>query len=279
MDVKVLTDEGYVKPSKKIYSETDTYFKFVFANCIGYLTATADHLWNIFDKEGNEVIETSEFIYNNFNFFAVDGKIKINNRESSKKYYIRKIEKKKGKDKKKFFCYELPTEQHQFFVYPKRNFIQEMICRKIYKDDLEVFGVKKPGVFVHNCQGRIGCGRLQSMSSMMLFGNTIGTSIDGNAKGAGIFSANSVLYNIQYFFESPDWIKNWYKKCGFSNMGYVIHGSYPEVKETEEEPQEDVDVSKEELDGIFDFKPEVSIFEYDENLRKEVNRTEKQSFD
>lgn len=276
--MKILSDKGYIEPIKEIPSfDSDSYFKIIFNDNLGYILATNDHFWNVI-IDNHEEIETTEYLYNNF--FSLKSKkgLKLDIPESNCEYFIKKIKKINGK-KKKFFCYEIDTPKKQFMIYPKRNLLQEYIANKKFKDDIDLFEVKRAGVFIHNCQCRIGCGRLQGMSSMMLFGNTIGTSVDGSRQGSGIMASNGVMYNIQYFYEEIEWLKKWYKKCGFDKQGYCIHGSYPENKVSKTEEDRETNLTTDDLDAIFDFKPEVAVFEYDQELRKEVNRTQKQNFE
>ena len=46
------------------------------------------------------------------------------------------------------------------------------------------------------------CGRLESTPSMMALGSTLGTTVDGNHKGAGITKMQGQISRVQYYFEN-----------------------------------------------------------------------------
>lgn len=85
---------------------------------------------------------------------------------------------------------------------------------------------KPPGsddlVFTHNCAARICCGRLEQTPSMMALGSTLGTTVDGNHKGAGITKMQGQISRVQYYFENQSWISNTYFKYrGLNEKGYL----------------------------------------------------------
>ena len=76
------------------------------------------------------------------------------------------------------------------------------------------------GTIQNNCQMRMGCGRLQTIASMMAFGNTIGTTINGQQPGAGAVFANGKIDMIQYYYADHSWIEQWYAERGLDKKGY-----------------------------------------------------------
>ena len=126
-------------------------------------------------------------------------------------------------------------------------------------------GIKYSKLFVHNCQARMVCGRLNGTASMMALGNSLATSIDGSKKGRGIVSVNGVMSNLQYYFEKPEWIEGWWNDRGLDNKGY----------DNSEIQEEEIILSGEEEINIVD-----EMVEYDfEGIHKEVNNAKKQEFD
>lgn len=57
---------------------------------------------------------------------------------------------------------------------------------------------------------------------MMALGSTLGTTIDGSHKGAGITKMQGEISRVQYYFEQQAWINNTYfKQRGLNNLGYL----------------------------------------------------------
>ena len=76
-------------------------------------------------------------------------------------------------------------------------------------------------IFSHNCGARVVCGRLEPVPSMMALGSTLGTTIDGAHKGAGITKMQGEISRVQYYFEQQSWINNTYfKQRGLDDFGY-----------------------------------------------------------
>jgi len=183
---------------------------------------------------------------------------------------------------------------------------------KLFKLDLE-----NGEILTHNCQFRAACGRLGSIASMMLFGNTMATTIDGSHPGAGMISANGSISSIQYYYEGIEWIQSFYKKCGYDETGHRGTVKKPsnitQPAPTEDIPSEDMedftidvgdiadseeDVSEdknaeekpkteekseeeeylEDLDNIFDFKHDIAKIEI-EGISGEVDKTKRQKFE
>jgi hypothetical protein len=86
-------------------------------------------------------------------------------------------------------------------------------------------------VFTHNCGARVVCGRLEGTPSMMALGSTLGTTIDGSHKGAGITKMQGEISRVQYYFEKQEWIQNvYFKQRGLNEFGYY-DGKQNEVAE------------------------------------------------
>lgn len=89
----------------------------------------------------------------------------------------------------------------------------------------------KNAIFTHNCGARVVCGRLESTPSMMALGSTLGTTIDGSHKGAGITKMQGEISRVQYYFEQQKWIDEvYFKQRGLNSLGY-LEG---QIEETED---------------------------------------------
>lgn len=77
-------------------------------------------------------------------------------------------------------------------------------------------------IFTHNCGARVVCGRLESIPSQMALGSTLGTTIDGSHKGAGITKMQGEISRVQYYYEDQSWIaKTYFKQRGLNELGYL----------------------------------------------------------
>lgn len=77
-------------------------------------------------------------------------------------------------------------------------------------------------VFTHNCAARIVAGRLEQTASMMALGSTLGTTVDGSHKGAGITKMQGQISRVQYYFEQQKWINEvYFKQRGLDELGYT----------------------------------------------------------
>ena len=93
-----------------------------------------------------------------------------------------------------------------------------MILSKLRKKIL----VKSNMVFTSNCGGRMVCGRLEGTPSMMALGSTLGCTIDGSHKGAGITKMQGQISRVQYYYEDQSWIVNTYfTQRGLNALGYL----------------------------------------------------------
>lgn len=74
------------------------------------------------------------------------------------------------------------------------------------------------------------CGRLESTPSMMALGSTLGTTVDGNHKGAGITKMQGQISRVQYYFENQSWISDiYFAYRGLNEKGYL--DNQPELEE------------------------------------------------
>lgn len=56
----------------------------------------------------------------------------------------------------------------------------------------------------------------------MALGSTLGTTIDGNHKGAGITKMQGEIARVQYYFENQTWISNvYFKQRGLNALGFL----------------------------------------------------------
>lgn len=252
----VLTPSGPVQ-GRKIKTVTNKYFIVSFG-LRGKCFATDDHLWPT--EYG---LKTTAEIYNQY-----DGQAKI-----PKYGYKIKVKKPKNPIMREFYCFSLQDKDKMFAIQLEQNIIE-----KIYDTIYKITHKDKKLLFVHNCQGRLACGRLGSIASMMFSGNTVATTINGAVPGEGMLCMNGVIYNVHYYFTEVDFLFDWYKKCGFSKKGYTTHGVYAEDKEMNKEEEKVEDVTQEELDDIFEFNPELVEFKIDDDLKKEINRSRSQEY-
>jgi len=73
-----------------------------------------------------------------------------------------------------------------------------------------------------SCGARVVCGRLEGTPSMMALGSTLGTTIDGHHKGAGITKMQGEISRVQYYYEDQSWIqKVYFKQRGLNQFGYM----------------------------------------------------------
>lgn len=86
-------------------------------------------------------------------------------------------------------------------------------------------------IYTHNCGARVVCGRLEGTPSMMALGSTLGTTIDGSHKGAGITKMQGEISRVQYYFEKQSWINDvYFKQRGLNQFGFLDE-SAPEAAE------------------------------------------------
>lgn len=207
----------------------------------GIIDCSDNHLWKVWDETGISVVVDTIDIFSSpekfkLRFGAIDGGI------------LRKIKEIKPKP---VSCISIDSEDNLFEI-----------------------SLPNGVILTHNCQFRAGCGRLGSIASMMLFGNTIATTVDGNHPGAGMISSNGSVSSIQYYFEEISWIDNFYSTCGFDKKGFRTK---EEVKDTDKD-HEITEITEENLEDILNFESEVEEIEI-EGLKAEFDKTKRQDFE
>ena len=56
---------------------------------------------------------------------------------------------------------------------------------------------------------------------MMALGSTLGTTIDGSHKGAGITKMQGEISRVQYYYENQSWIsETYFKQRGLNSLGF-----------------------------------------------------------
>ena len=233
---EVLGPNGFVKVEELVKKHIPTrMFNMKFD--VGKVKCSGDHLWLVFLDDKEYLLTTIE-IFN-----------------SKEKEY--RFGKKNG-----------PRLLKMKEIPPK-----PVCCIKVKSEDkLFTINLPKGNILTHNCQFRAACGRLGSVASMMLFGNTMATTIDGSHPGAGMISANGAISSIQYYYEEINWIQKFYKKCGYDKLGHRSVDIGNNQINNEEE------LSEEDIDSIFDFKHDISKIEI-EGISGEVDKTKKQKFE
>ena len=123
------------------------------------------------------------------------------------------------------------------------------ILEKVFKrkgGDLNKSGttMDKNMIFTHNCAARIQivAGRLEQTASMMSLGSTLGTTVDGTHKGAGITKMQGQISRVQYYFEEQKWIdETYFSQRGLDSLGYLDGVSEQAADEIELEGDIDLD--------------------------------------
>ena len=125
---------------------------------------------------------------------------------------------------------------------------------------------KNNSVFTHNCSARIVAGRVEQTPSMMALGSTLGTTIDGNHKGAGITKMQGEISRVQYYYENQSWLADTYfKQRRLDEKGY----------NNNELQVEDIELSGDiELDNFNN----TTVFEFDDQ-KAEIENRKKQQFE
>ena len=130
---------------------------------------------------------------------------------------------------------------------------------------MKIKKLDKSAIFTHNCGARIVAGRLESTPSMMALGSTLGTTIDGSHKGAGITKMQGQISRVQYYYEDQPWISEvYFKQRGLDSLGYD-----PSAKQKEN--IDDIDLSG-EID--LDNSASTTTFDFDDQHAEIDNRKE-----
>ena len=90
----------------------------------------------------------------------------------------------------------------------------------------------------------------------MALGSTLGTTVDGTHKGAGITKMQGQISRVQYYFENQKWITDTYfKQRGLDALGYV-DGSISNQAADEIELSGDLDLDNMNSNTVIDFDGE-----------------------
>lgn len=77
---------------------------------------------------------------------------------------------------------------------------------------------------------------------MMSLGSTLGTTVDGTHKGAGITKMQGQISRVQYYFEEQKWIdETYFSQRGLDSLGYLDGVSEQAADEIELEGDIDLD--------------------------------------
>lgn len=91
---------------------------------------------------------------------------------------------------------------------------------------------------------------------MMALGSTLGTTIDGTHKGAGMTKMQGQISRVQYYFEKQAWISDTYfKQRGLDNLGYTP-GTTDSLIVDEVELSGDIDLENNNSTTVIDFAGE-----------------------
>lgn len=115
--------------------------------------------------------------------------------------------------------------------------------------------IEPNAIFTHNCAARIVAGRLEQTASMMALGSTLGTTVDGTHKGAGITKMQGQIARVQYYFENQSWIYNTYfKQRGLNKLGYL--DNQEELLADDIELSGEIELNDSKDKTVFDFDGE-----------------------
>ena len=88
---------------------------------------------------------------------------------------------------------------------------------------------------------------------MMALGSTLGTTVDGTHKGAGITKMQGQISRVQYYYESQKWITEvYFKQRGLDPLGYTIGAENSNVAD-EIELSGDIDLDNMNSTSVIEF--------------------------
>ena len=89
----------------------------------------------------------------------------------------------------------------------------------------------------------------------MALGSTLGTTVDGTHKGAGITKMQGQISRVQYYFEKQSWIEETYfKQRGLDKLGYLNGTSDATVEDVD--LSGDIDLDNNNSTTVIDFDGE-----------------------
>ena len=268
-DDLVLGLDGYYHPIKLLeIHKPDLMFELTFSDSktleeIGKIKSSGNHSWRLYNNEDdNFTILNTDIIYELVNLHKVSGS--IFNYSVGKKFgpYITS-------------CLVIPPVLSRCITVLKDcydcngNLIEG---EEYFEHEFEIETDKGVTLFTQNCQERLVCGQLGSIASRMALDDSSATAIDGTHKGAGLIKAQSEKTNIQYYFEDPKWIEEYYRKRGLNAKGFE------ENKDTSFSDDIDYD-SLVSGDSEIDIQLNKDVTQIDfNNIHKEIDNTKKQKF-
>lgn len=91
---------------------------------------------------------------------------------------------------------------------------------------------------------------------MMALGSTLGTTVDGTHKGAGITKMQGQISRVQYYYERQAWITDvYFKQRGLDPLGYTIGAENSNVAD-EIELSGDIDLDNSVSTTVIEFDGE-----------------------
>lgn len=90
----------------------------------------------------------------------------------------------------------------------------------------------------------------------MALGSTLGTTVDGTHKGAGITKMQGQISRVQYYFEKQQWISDTYfKQRGLNALGYLDNTEQVDVTD-DIELEGEIDLDDSTSKTVIDFDGE-----------------------
>ena len=96
---------------------------------------------------------------------------------------------------------------------------------------------------------------MEQTASMMALGSTLGTTVDGTHKGAGITKMQGQISRVQYYFEQQKWInETYFRQRGLDDLGY-LNGESAQVSD-DVELEGEIDLDNMNSTTVIDFDGE-----------------------
>ncbi|MBQ8218388.1 MAG: hypothetical protein IJZ79_03690 [Bacilli bacterium] len=92
---------------------------------------------------------------------------------------------------------------------------------------------------------------------MMALGSTLGTTVDGTHKGAGITKMQGQISRVQYYFEQQKWInETYFRQRGLDDLGYSPNADMNASAADDIELSGDIDLDNMNSTVVIDFAGE-----------------------
>ena len=103
----------------------------------------------------------------------------------------------------------------------------------------------------------------------MALGSTLGTTVDGTHKGAGITKMQGQISRVQYYFENQKWISDvYFKYRGLNSLGYN-ENTDNEVNVEDIPLEGDIDLDNNNSTTVIDFSGEHAEIDTRQNQKFE----------